>query len=156
MMQEAWEFNSKHLKDLDDKDVDQNLVALVENALELPFHWWAPRFETTWFIDLYERKEDKNHLLLELAKVDFNILQGIQQEDLNDTLRWWENTGLRELTFVRDSFIASYLWALGISFQPQYSYCRKVITKAIALIIVIDDIYGTLPELELLTDAITR
>ncbi|KAJ0081422.1 hypothetical protein Patl1_11459 [Pistacia atlantica] len=159
VMQEAWEFTSKHLKDLDDKDVDQNLVALVEHALELPFHWWAPRLETKWFIDLYEKREDKNHLLLELAKVDFNILQGIHQEDLNDTLRWWENTGLGELTFVRDSFIASYLWALGIAFQPQYSYCRKVITKAIALITVIDDIYdvyGTLPELELLTDAITR
>ncbi|KAJ0017681.1 hypothetical protein Pint_11296 [Pistacia integerrima] len=159
VMQEAWEFSSKHLKDLDDKDVDQNLVALVEHALELPFHWWAPRLETKWFIDLYEKREDKNHLLLELAKVDFNILQGIHQEDLNDTLRWWENTGLGELTFVRDSFIASYLWALGIAFQPQYSYCRKVITKAIALITVIDDIYdvyGTLPELELLTDAITR
>ncbi|XP_031259011.1 (R)-limonene synthase 1, chloroplastic-like [Pistacia vera] len=180
VMQEAWEFSSKHLKDLDDKDVDQNLVALVEHALELPFHWWAPRFETTWFIDLYERKEDKNHLLLELARVDFNILQGI----LNDTLRSatlpqlfvpvigvkliffsfaCEGGGrilvLESLTFVRDSFIASYLWALGIAFQPQYSYCRKVITKAIALITVIDDIYdvyGTLPELELLTDASTR
>ncbi|KAJ0081134.1 hypothetical protein Patl1_11608 [Pistacia atlantica] len=111
MMQEAWEFSSKHLKDLDDKDVDQNLVPLVEHALELPLHWW------------------------------------------------WENTGLRELTFSRNSLITAYLWGLGIAFQPQYSYRRKFVAKAIALITVIDDIYdvyGTLPELELLTDAITR
>ncbi|XP_031262430.1 (R)-limonene synthase 1, chloroplastic-like [Pistacia vera] len=159
MMQEAWEFSSKHLKDLDEKDVDQNLVPLVEHALELPLHWWAPRFETKWFIDSYERREDKNHLLLELAKVDFNILQGIHQEELKDTLRWWENTGLRELTFARINFIPAYLWGLGVAFQPQYSYCRKFVAKAVALITLIDDIYdvyGTLPELELLTDAITR
>ncbi|KAJ0081580.1 hypothetical protein Patl1_11617 [Pistacia atlantica] len=135
MMQEAWEFSSKHLKDLDYKDVDQNLVPLVEHALELPLHWWAPRLETKWFIDSYERREDKNHLLLEFAKVDFNILQGIHQEDLKDTLR---SVTLPQLF---------------------YSYCRKFVAKAIALITVIDDIYdvyGTLPELELLTDAITR
>ncbi|KAJ0081579.1 hypothetical protein Patl1_11610 [Pistacia atlantica] len=150
---EAWEFSSKHLKDLDDKDVNQNLVPLVEHALELPLHWWAPRFETKWFIDSYERREDKNHLLLELAKVDFNILQGIHQEELKDTLRWWENTGLRELTFARINFILAYLWGLGVAFQPQYSYCIKFVAKAVALITLIDDIYdvyGTLPELELL------
>ncbi|KAJ0017275.1 hypothetical protein Pint_11437 [Pistacia integerrima] len=147
MIQEAWEFSSKHLKDLDDKDVDQNLAPLVEHALELPLHC--------------------------LQRRNFNILQGIHQEELKDTLRsgvklicfsfacegWWEITGLRELTLLGTSLITAYLWGLGIAFQPQYPYCRKFVAKAIALITVIDDIYdvyGTLPELELLTDAITR
>ena len=85
-MEEAWELTSKHLKDLD-KDVDQNLAVLVKHALEVPLHWRAPRVETRWFIDLYEQREDKNHQLLELAKLDFNIVQGMHLEDLKDTLR---------------------------------------------------------------------
>ncbi|KAJ0081577.1 hypothetical protein Patl1_11612 [Pistacia atlantica] len=58
------------------------------------------------------------------------------------------------LLYCLDLYVNTY-----ISFQPQYSYCRKFVAKAVALITLIDDIYdvyGTLPELELLTDAITR
>lgn len=81
MMEEAWQFTAKHLKDLD-KDVDLNLAEQVRRALELPIHWRAPRLETRWLIDVYERRNDVNHILLELAKLDFNIVQGMHQEEL--------------------------------------------------------------------------
>ena len=51
---------------------------------------------------------------------------------------------------------------MGIAFKPQCGSCRKILTKAIALITMIDDIYGvngTLDEhheLELFTDAVER
>ena len=48
---------------------------------------------------------------------------------------------------------------MGIAFEPQFAYCRRVLTISIALITVIDDIYdvyGTLDELELFTDAVER
>ena len=40
--------------------------------------------EARWFIHVYEKREDKNHLLLELAKLEFNTLQAIYQEELKD------------------------------------------------------------------------
>lgn len=52
-----------------------------------------------------------------------------------------------------------FLWNVGTSFQPEFQYCRIMITKLIALITIIDDVYdmcGTLYELELFTDAIER
>lgn len=50
-------------------------------------------------------------------------------------------------------------WAVGTMFEPQHSYFRKMITKTIVFISIIDDIYdvyGTLDELELFTVAIQR
>ncbi|KAG5625401.1 hypothetical protein H5410_010619 [Solanum commersonii] len=41
-----------------------------------------PRLETRWYISIYERMPNANPLLLELAKLDFNIVQATHQEDL--------------------------------------------------------------------------
>lgn len=55
--------------------------------------------------------------------------------------------------------MACFIWAVGITDEPQYGYCRELLAKAIEMITVVDDIYdvyGTLDELDLLTDAIER
>lgn len=73
--------------------------------------------------------------------------------------RWWKSTGLEELTFMRDRVVENYLWALGISCEPQYGYKRQMITRVVALITSIDDVYdvyGTLNELEVFTNAVER
>ena len=52
-----------------------------------------------------------------------------------------------------------FFWAVGIAFEPQLSNLRKGLTKVAALVTTIDDVYdvyGTLGELELLTDAVER
>uniref|UniRef100_A0AAU7LMP8 Sabinene synthase n=1 Tax=Zanthoxylum ailanthoides TaxID=159071 RepID=A0AAU7LMP8_9ROSI len=160
IMEEAWQFTTKHLKDVDNKCVDLNVAEEVRHALERPLHWKTPRLEIRKFINVYERRKDKNHILLHLAKLDFNIVQGMYQEELKEVSSWWKNTGLGEkLSFARDRLVASYIWAVGIAFKPQFSYCRKIVTKVIALVTVIDDIYdvyGTIHELELFTDAVER
>ncbi|KAH9751659.1 Beta-myrcene/(E)-beta-ocimene synthase 2 [Citrus sinensis] len=193
IMEEAWQFTSKHLKEAMISKSKEEHVFVAEQAkraLELPLHWKVPMLEARWFIHVYEKREDKNHLLLELAKLEFNTLQAIYQEELKDisgcklrllqkfkgmscTLysadiapeydsiyRWWKDTGLGEkLSFARDSLVASFLWSMGIGSEPQFAYCRRIVTIAIALITVIDDIYdvyGTLDELELFTAAVER
>ena len=53
----------------------------------------------------------------------------------------------------------SFLWTVGVIFEPQYGYCRRMSTKVNTLITIIDDVYnvyGTLDELELFTDAVDR
>ncbi|KAG5625402.1 hypothetical protein H5410_010620 [Solanum commersonii] len=147
--------------------VDQNrcgeeniMVELVVHALELPRHWMMPRLETRWYISIYERIPNANPLLLELAKLDFNIVQATHQQDLRILSRWWKNTGLAEkLPFSRDILVENMFWAVGALFEPQHSYFRRLITKVIVFISIIDDIYdvyGTLDELKLFTLAIQR
>ena len=74
--------------------------------------------------------------------------------------RWWKRTGLAEnLSFARDRLMENFLWTVGVIFQPQFGYCRRMSTKVNALITTIDDVYdvyGTLDELELFTDAVER
>lgn len=53
----------------------------------------------------------------------------------------------------------NYMWAMGCSYEPQFSECRIGLTKSVCILTVIDDmyyIYGFLDELELFTDAVTQ
>lgn len=95
ILEEARDFTIKRLEEYIEKnELDQNdhLSLLVTHALELPLHWRMLRLETRWFIDVYERKKDMNSSLLELAKLDFNIVQSTHQEDLKYVSRYVATT----------------------------------------------------------------
>ncbi|EXB39111.1 Myrcene synthase [Morus notabilis] len=161
ILEEARDLSIKCLEEYIKTNKVQNdvLSLLVSHALELPLHWRMPRLESRWFIDLYERRHDKNPFLLEFAKLDFNIVQSTHQEDLKHASRWWRNTGLEKLDFARDRLVENFLWTVGFAYEPQFGYYRRTGTEVIAFITLIDDIYdvyGTLDELELFTNAVER
>ncbi|GFP86808.1 (r)-limonene synthase [Phtheirospermum japonicum] len=165
----AREFAAKFLQNkLDDDNREGNigindeyLSLLVRSALELPFHWRAQRPYARWFISAYEKRPyNMNLVVLELAKLDFNIVQATHQQELIHVSRWWKQTCLAEkLPFARDRVVECYLLTIGDLFQPDYGYSRIMGTKVNALVTVIDDmfdVYGTLEELQLFNDAIQR
>uniref|UniRef100_A0A2N9GH73 Terpene synthase N-terminal domain-containing protein n=1 Tax=Fagus sylvatica TaxID=28930 RepID=A0A2N9GH73_FAGSY len=159
ILEETRDFSTKHLEENVKQNKDQNLSTIVSHSLELPLHWRMPRLESRWFIDVYRRGEGMNPILLELAELDFNMVQATHQEDLKQVSRWWKSTGLGELNFARDRLVENFLWTVGVIFQPQFAYARTMLTKVMALITTIDDVYdlyGTLDELELFTDAVER
>ncbi|MED6195313.1 hypothetical protein PIB30_036784 [Stylosanthes scabra] len=171
VLDEARDFTTKYLKeylsknDNDESDDDNNhheqyLSLLINHALELPLRWRIPRWEAQWFINAYEQSKNMNPTLLQFAKLDFNILQTIYQQELKDSSRWWKSIGLGDkLSFARDRMVENYVWTVGNNFEPEFANIRIVITKVNALITLIDDVYdvyGTFEELELFTDAIER
>ncbi|KAK3179905.1 hypothetical protein Dsin_032627 [Dipteronia sinensis] len=87
-------------------------------------------------------------------------MQGIYQQELKELSSWWKHSGFGEkLSFARDRLVASFLWGMGTAWEPQFGYCRSIITKVISILGVIDDIYdvyGTFNELELFADAVDR
>ncbi|KAL6326929.1 hypothetical protein AAG906_012536 [Vitis piasezkii] len=105
------------------------------------------------------RSKDMNPILLEFAKLDFNMVQATHQEDLRHMSSWWRRTRLGEkLKFARDRLVENFLWTVGEIFEPQYGYYRRMATKVNTLITTIDDVYdvyGTLDELELLQMLLT-
>ncbi|XP_062076059.1 (+)-alpha-pinene synthase, chloroplastic-like [Humulus lupulus] len=149
---------------------DNNMVLLVRHALEIPLHWRTTKTEARWFIDVYERRKDMNNnnnnnnnnnsTLLEFAKLDFNMVQSIYQEDLKHLSRWWSHSKLGEkMDYARDRLVEAFLWQIGVRFEPEFSYFRRISARLYVLITVIDDIYdvyGTLEELELFTNAVER
>ncbi|KAL5731033.1 hypothetical protein ACHQM5_003796 [Ranunculus cassubicifolius] len=93
ILHEAKDFTLKHLKLLGEH-IDPNLVEEVNRALDLPLHWRMPRLEARHYIEVYQRKESMDPILLELANVDFNALQATHQKELRNMSRWWKDLGL--------------------------------------------------------------
>lgn len=151
---------AKHLKECLKKNNDHYLSMLADHTLELPLHWRMPRLEARWFIDAYEKKQDKSPIVLELAVLNYNTVQAILQEDLRHASKWWKDLGLAErMDFARDRLMENFIWSLGMIIRPESGKGRRDQTKVNALITIIDDVYdvyGTLDELELFTDAVER
>jgi isoprene synthase len=86
ILEEAMEFTRMHLKDLKG-EVSKSMAEQVSHTLEVPLHRGMLRLEARWYIEAYITREDANSLLLELAKLDFNIVQSVLQSDLQDMSR---------------------------------------------------------------------
>lgn len=158
ILEEAKEFTVKHLSLLKECK-DPRLAKEVTRALELPLHWRMPRLEARCYIDTYEKKENMNPIILQLAKLDFNLLQSIHRNELSNLSRWWKNLGLSDKLSSRDRLVESYLWSVGLVYKPQYQCCREWLTKVVCLVITVDDmydIYGLLSDLETFTSAVER
>ncbi|XP_031736437.1 terpene synthase 10 isoform X2 [Cucumis sativus] len=160
VLEEAKCFAVKYLNEFIKSSKDELKVEIVEHALKLPLHWRIERLEARWSIDIYERIGTLYPILLEIAKLDFNMVQSIYQEDLKYASSWWRDTELGEkMSFARDQLMENFYWTVGIGFEPELSYFRRMGTKIVALITMIDDVYdvyGTLDELKLFTNAIER
>ncbi|KAK8623116.1 hypothetical protein V6N13_118009 [Hibiscus sabdariffa] len=134
VLDEARNFSAKHLLVLREK-VETRIGEPIRQSMEYPQHWRMEWTEARDFIGIYQKQTDdaKNWGLLELAKLNYNILQSIY---------------LKELQELVDS-----------PQGPQYAKCRRNIAKFGFLATPLDDMYdtyGTLDELVKYTDAIKR
>ncbi|KAL6316968.1 hypothetical protein AAG906_024506 [Vitis piasezkii] len=159
ILDEALAFTTTHLKSLV-KHLDHPLAVQVTQALHRPIRKGLERLEARPYISIYQDEASHSKALLKLAKLDFNLLQSLYKKELSHITRWWKDLDFSSrLPFVRDRVVETYLWIVVACFEPQYSYARRIQTKLLVLITVIDDIYdayGTLEELELFTEAIER
>ncbi|KAG8385684.1 hypothetical protein BUALT_Bualt03G0070700 [Buddleja alternifolia] len=154
----------------DDQDHIKHAIADDKIIYNCPLHW-----SVSWFnVKKHIQYSNINNysILLPLARLSFNMVQALHQNELKEILRhallliilittiWWRNLGLSEvLTFTRDRVVESFLWAVGVAYEPQYGSLRKWLTKAIVLVLIIDDvydIYGSKQELEQFTTAVER
>nr|ADK73617.1 terpene synthase 5 [Origanum vulgare] len=157
----ARQFSTKYLhKKVDEGIDDDSVLSWIRHSLDLPLHWRIQRLEARWFLDAYAARKDMNPLILELGKIDFNIIQATMLEELKEVSRWWTNSCLAEkLPFVRDRIVECHLWALALFEPHQFGYQRKMAAIIITFVTVIDDVYdvyGTLDELQLFTDTVRR
>lgn len=64
------------------------LAKLISHTLQLPWYRRTLRFAARPYIDVYSKMDEANDLLLQLAKLDFNIVQSALQQDLVQVLRY--------------------------------------------------------------------
>nr|Q2XSC4.1 RecName: Full=Exo-alpha-bergamotene synthase; Short=LaBERS; AltName: Full=Trans-alpha-bergamotene synthase [Lavandula angustifolia]ABB73046.1 trans-alpha-bergamotene synthase [Lavandula angustifolia] len=156
----AKDFSSHHLTEMVEQIGEACLAEQVKRTLELPLHWRVGRLEARWFVQAYETRPNSNPTLVELAKLDFNMVQAKYQDELKRCSRWYEETGLPEkMSFARHRLAECFLWSLGFIPDPHHGYSREIMTKIAVLITITDDIYdiyGALEELQEFTEAFER
>ncbi|CAK9178940.1 unnamed protein product [Ilex paraguariensis] len=159
LLEEVKSFTMIHLEDIKGY-VDKSLVEKINHSLELPLHRRMCRLEARWYIDVYSKNKEANQSLLELAVLDFNMVQSTLQSDLKTVARWWKGVSLAsKLNFIRDRLMECFFWTVGMIYEPSFSDCRIGLTQVTSLITTIDDIYdvyGSLDELQLFTYVVKR
>lgn len=136
--------------------------------LDLPLHWRAPRLQTIWSLKDHRHNVDNGRggescrnidpSILQLAALDFNLVQAVHRAELLEVTKWWKETGLGEkLPFARDRLVECFFCAACIAPEPRLAACREVLAKVGSLLVHLDDVYdlyGTLDELDEFTHAI--
>ncbi|KAK1289127.1 (-)-germacrene D synthase [Acorus calamus] len=159
ILDEAIAFARGHLKSMVGQ-VSAPLARDIELALDMPTRRSLVRIRTKQYISVYEMDDQRNDVLLELAKLDYNRVQRLHQRELREVSAWWKETGLaQKLSFARDRVVECYVWALGTYHEPKYSRGRIISAKVSTLTALLDDTYdsyGTFEELQPFNDMIQR
>ncbi|PWA42523.1 R-linalool synthase QH5, chloroplastic [Artemisia annua] len=87
ILDDARDITTKYLKESLEK-IDGSILSLVSHALEQPLHWRVPRVESKWFIEAYGKRGGASPILIELAKLDFDMVQVIHLEDSKHASRY--------------------------------------------------------------------
>ncbi|CAL5200489.1 unnamed protein product [Lathyrus oleraceus] len=160
ILKKALEFSRTHLNEFISHMSPEIGYRHIVRSLTLPKHLRMARLEARNYMDEYIHASNQIPALLELAKLDNDMIQSLHQTELAEICRWWKELGLIEkLSFARDRPTECFLWRVGIFPEPCYTNCRIQLTKTICILDVIDDIfdnYGTLDQLVLFTYAIKR
>ncbi|KEH30760.1 putative lyase [Medicago truncatula] len=159
ILDDALSFTSLHLEMMTTQ-LSPSVATKINHSLKRPLFKNLPRLVARHYISTYEEDPSHDATLLLLAKLDFNLLQKQHQKEVGDISKWWKDLDFAtKLPFARNRIVEAYFWILGVYFEPQYSFGRRIMTKVISLASVIDDIYdvyGTIEELQLFTQAIER
>nr|BBE32339.1 linalool/nerolidol synthase [Chengiopanax sciadophylloides] len=159
ILEEAAKFSSQILNEKM-AFVDQHQDRTARYTLRHPYHKSLAKIMARNYIKDFNAPDGWQHALLELANSDFNMVRSIHQKELSQFSRWWKDLGLtRELKLVRDQPLKWYMGPMAALTDLSMSEQRIELTKAISLIYIIDDIfdiYGTVDELTLFTEAVNR
>ncbi|KAJ7968398.1 Linalool synthase [Quillaja saponaria] len=159
ILDEAGHFSNQILKAMLPY-LDDGQAIFVKNTIEHPCHKSLPMFTARKFFSELQGMNEWITSLQEVAKVNFNLVQCIHQDEVLQISKWWRDLGLaKDLKFARDQPLKWYVCSMTCLTDPRLSELRIELTKPISLVYLIDDIfdiYGTLDELTLFTEAVNR
>ncbi|CAN6340312.1 unnamed protein product [Urochloa humidicola] len=138
--------------------VEGSLAREIKSTLEIPLIRRVRIYELKYYISTCEKDATLHEKVLQLAKLNSNIMQLHHQKELNILTRWWEDIKIElMLPFARDRIVECFLWILGVYFEPCHSRARIILTMIIAIVTLLDDIYdsyGSVEECDILTNCI--
>ncbi|CAN6325150.1 unnamed protein product [Urochloa humidicola] len=158
-LDEAISFSRHHLKSMKGKLMSP-MAEQVSRALDIPLPRAPKRLETVHYITEYGKEDTHDDVLLELARLDFDIVRSLHIKELKTLSLWWRDLyDDVKLSYARDRLVENYFWTCGILHEEEYSRARMLFSKTMGLFSLMDDTYdvhATLEECHKLTEAIER
>ncbi|MED6140338.1 hypothetical protein PIB30_092218 [Stylosanthes scabra] len=159
ILEEAHEFTYNKLKSITNQ-LSQSLADQINQSLGQPLYKAVPRMRAKSYMSFYKEAPSHDNVLLSFAKLDFNMLQKWYRKEVGINTKWWrESDFARKAPYARDRVVEVFTWPYAMNSEPEYSTARLMTTKVTACLSLLDDtydIYGTVEELELFTEAIQR
>ncbi|PVH65530.1 hypothetical protein PAHAL_1G016900 [Panicum hallii] len=156
-LHKAKEFSSKHLASAI-RYLEPGLARYVRQSLDHPYHLSLMQYKARHHLSYLQSLPTRDTAMEGLAVAEFQLSKQLHQEEIQEVKRWWTDLGLSdEIPVVRDQVLKWYMWAMTSLQGSSFSRYRIEITKIIALVYVVDDIFdlvGTPEELSLFTQAI--
>ncbi|KAK8448185.1 hypothetical protein SEVIR_8G242400v4 [Setaria viridis] len=152
-------FTRRHLEAAKGK-LTSPIKEQVSRALEIPLPRFMRQLETMHHITEYEKEEPHDIMMLELAKINLNLLRSVHLKELKDLSlkvgqltnsmgRWWRD--------LYDS--VKHFHSFGVFHGEESSAARIILTKVFGLLVLIDDTFdvrATFEESQMLDDALQR
>ncbi|KAK2630838.1 hypothetical protein QOZ80_UnG0724250 [Eleusine coracana subsp. coracana] len=124
--------------------MEGSLAREIKFSLEIPLPRRVSIYDSKDQILKYENEDIVDEAVIQLAKLNSNIMQLHYQRELEIITRWWKDLDIEsQFPFARDRIVECFLWMLGVYFEPCYSRGRIILTMVIAIIVLIDDIYDS-------------
>ncbi|XP_044951344.1 S-(+)-linalool synthase, chloroplastic-like isoform X2 [Hordeum vulgare subsp. vulgare] len=153
----ANDFSRKHLTSAI-KHLDLNLARYVRHSLDHPYHVSLTQYKARHHLSYLQSLPTRNTAMEELALADFQLNKLQHQMEMQEVKRWWMGLGLaQEIPATRDQILKWYMFPMTILQGQSFSRYRIEITKIIAIVSIVDDIFdviATQEELSRFTEAI--
>jgi len=81
-LDEAFDFTYSHLNSYINTQLSPFLCKQIRRCLNTPLHKGVPRLETWCYIASYNEEPSHDKVLLNFAKLDFNMMQKMYQKEL--------------------------------------------------------------------------
>ncbi|KAK4399009.1 Tricyclene synthase Oc15, chloroplastic [Sesamum angolense] len=138
-----------------------DLSIMITGKLRHPYHKTVARLTRKDYLQDFERINGWGKTLRELAVMDLRKGQSVFQGELVQASKWWNELGLAKmLKLVRNQPLKWYTWSMSTLIDDfSLSLQRVELTKSIAFVYLIDDIFdvvGTLDELTIFTEAVNK
>ncbi|CAN6270906.1 unnamed protein product [Urochloa humidicola] len=158
-LDDAIAFARAHLEAIKGK-VRSPLAAQVSRALDIALPRFTRRLETMHYIAEYEHEEAHDSLLLELARLNFNLVRILHLNELKALSLWWRDLyDTVKLPYARDRMVEIYFWTCGMLHEEEYSHSRMLFAKTFGMVSLLDDtfdVHATLEECHKLNEAMHR
>ncbi|XP_015629743.1 eudesmanediol synthase [Oryza sativa Japonica Group] len=132
----------------------------VSRALDIPLPRAPKLLETMHYITEYEQEAAHDGMVLELARLDFELVRSLYLKELKALSLWWRQLyDSVQLSYARDCLVESYFWTCAMFHGEDYSRARIIFAKVFQLMTMTDDIYdihATLEECYKFNEAVQR